>query len=33
MFTEWMPDAIGDSSYKWNNGYNSYRNAVMEKLK
>lgn len=33
MFTEWMPDAIGDSSYNWNNGYNSYRDALMDNLK
>jgi hypothetical protein len=33
MFTEWMPDAIGDVQDDWDDGYNSYRNAVMEKLK
>ena len=33
MFTEWMPDAIGDIQDDWDDGYNSYRNALMEKLK
>jgi hypothetical protein len=31
---EWMPDAIrvvGDDD--WDDGYNSYRDALMEKLK
>jgi hypothetical protein len=34
MFMEWMPDAIrvvGDDD--WDDGYNSYRDALMEKLK
>ena len=33
MFTEWMPDAIGDVQDDWDDGYNSYHYALMEKLK
>jgi hypothetical protein len=33
MFIEWMPDDIDDVQDDWDDGYNSYRDAVMEKLK
>jgi hypothetical protein len=33
MFIEWMPDAIGDVQDDWDDGYNSYRNTLMRKLK
>jgi hypothetical protein len=34
MFEEWMPDAIGVvGDDDWDDGYNSYRDALMEKLK
>jgi hypothetical protein len=33
MFEEWLPDAIGDVQDDWDDGYNSYRYALMEKLK
>ena len=33
MFTEWMPDAIGVLHDDWDDGYNSYHNTLMRKLK
>jgi hypothetical protein len=33
MFIEWMPDAIGDVGDDWDDGYNSYHNTLMRKLK
>jgi len=33
MFEEWMPDAIGDVQDDWDDGYNSYHNTLMGKLK
>jgi hypothetical protein len=33
MFEEWLPDAIRDVQDDWDDGYNSYRNTLMEKLK
>lgn len=33
MFMEWMPDTIGDIQDDWDDGYNSYRNNLMKKLK
>jgi molecular chaperone DnaK (HSP70) len=33
MFEEWMPDVIRDVQDDWDDGYNSYRNTLMRKLK
>jgi hypothetical protein len=33
MFEEWMPDAIRDVQDDWDDGYNSYHNTLMRKLK
>jgi hypothetical protein len=33
MFEEWLPDAIRDVQDDWDDGYNSYRNTLMRKLK
>ena len=33
MFIEWMPDDIDDVQDDWSDGYNEYRDTVMEKLK
>ena len=33
MFTEWMPDAIWVLHDDWDDGYNSYHNTLMRKLK
>jgi len=33
MFEEWLPNAIRDVQNDWDDGYNSYHNTLMRKLK